>query len=210
MGRARLRPWPVLRRTARRFGRRLPEGPLARTRWTFAAFALSITALATLALPAASTAAPPLRLAALAGLVWIAARDLRLLRTGRPSPALITVDALALLAVALGAGPPSTGVLFTGAFFRSLYGDRRHVAATALTASGALAASATLGGQAAALAPTVALSQIPGLVLTAPSWASWPTRCARRTAPAAANGACATRPPSSSPRPTATPCTPPP
>jgi diguanylate cyclase (GGDEF)-like protein/PAS domain S-box-containing protein len=103
---------------------------LARTRFVFFTFALFTVALAAPLLAFGSEAGPVLRGLAALGIVWLAARHVALYRTRRTLPALIPVDAAALIALAGAIGTePLLGVFYVGVYFRSLYGQTRYVVA---------------------------------------------------------------------------------
>ena len=116
---------------------------LTRTRFFFWVFAVFILAVAAVMLVVASQAPIWLRALAALAIVWIAERDLQIKRSTRNSLVFLPLDAAALLALAAANGANATaGVFFLGVFYRSLYGERRHVVATALAYLGAYVVTA--------------------------------------------------------------------
>ncbi|MEY2533685.1 MAG: hypothetical protein QOF29_1595 [bacterium] len=146
-----------------------PRGSaLERTRFVFWVFGLLTVVLAVPLLVTASDAPVWLRALAGLGLVWTGVGHAAIYRAGRVSPALVPLDGAALLALTAAVGPgPALGVLFVGVYFRSMYGDRRYVAAnTAATLVAYLSSSLFLPTD-AGVSIDAALSQVPGLIASA-------------------------------------------
>jgi diguanylate cyclase (GGDEF)-like protein/PAS domain S-box-containing protein len=140
---------------------------LERTRFGFGVFALLLVALA---IPLVVVADSPAWLRALAAvaLVWTAARHVQIYRSDRVFIGLVPVDGAALLALIAAVGAePILGVLFTGVYSRSMYGDRRYVVANAAATLAAYLTSSFFLPIDEAVAIDTALSQVPGILVSA-------------------------------------------
>lgn len=106
-----------------------PDGALARTRWALLMATLAMAVVA--GIYALFHHSVPVKIAALAAVIWFCSRRLREYARGWVTPRLELLEGLALALVGIAAINPANamGIFYTGFMFRSLYSSRRRLIA---------------------------------------------------------------------------------